>query len=393
VTQDAWTAWPSWQETWPRNHLFVRMRLAQYTIRAAVVVGLLFSTFSDHPTRGWQSLAAASGVAAAIAVVILFTRAIRQHHWTLTVTCVVALVVASGTAYRLGFEVAATVLGIGTAVAVMQRLPLVVSLPTATVTLGGYAVVSWRGDWLGTLATVVGLTLAGFVLRQENESRWRLREQERAARLAEAESAALNERARIARDIHDVLAHSLSAQLVHLEAARLRIEQEPESEFRNQILERVVGARTMARDGLAETRQALSALRGEMAPLGTYLKEIAGTEGAEILIEGTPRPVSAEASQTVRRVVQEALTNVRKHAPGALVRITLSYGDGELALAVRDSGGQGTAPEGLGSSGGGYGLRGMRERAELLGGTLDAGPGCGGADGVKGYTVQLRVPV
>lgn len=392
MTPNGWTVWPSWQESWVKTPRAPGLRAAQYLIRAAVVVALLYSTFSERPTRGWQALAAAAGVAGAVAVVIVFTRAIKQHHWVLAVASVVALVAAAGGAYVLRFDVAAGVLAIGTAVSALQRLPLAVSLPTAVVALGGYAAASWHGDWLGTLATVLGLTAVGFVMRQEGESRRRLREQERAARLAEAESAALGERARIARDIHDVLAHSLSAQLVHLEAARLRIEQEPPGAFRDQILERVVGARTMARDGLAETRQALSALRGEMAPLGDYLHQVAGSEGAEIAVEGTPRPVSAEASQTVRRVVQEALTNVRKHAPGARVRITLSYGPEELALAVSDSGGQGTAPAGLGSSGAGYGLRGMRERAELLGGTLEAGPVCGSGDGEKGYTVRLRVP-
>src|SRR6201999_1612617 len=97
-------------------------------------------------------------------------------------------------------------------------------------------------------------------------------------------------------------------------------------------------------------------------------------DGAELEVTGTPRPVPAEASQTVRRVVQEALTNVRKHAPGARVRIALAYGVDEITLSVRDWGGSGPAPAGLGSSGSGYGLLGMRERAELLGGTLEAGP-------------------
>lgn len=101
-----------------------------------------------------------------------------------------------------------------------------------------------------------------------------------------------------------------------------------------------------------------------------------------------PRPLTAEASQTVRRVVQEALTNVRKHAVSAEVRIRLSYGEGEVTLAVRDSGAKGGGPAGLDGSGSGYGLLGMRERAELIGGTLEAGP----EGDRKGYTVRLRVP-
>ena len=134
-----------------------------------------------------------------------------------------------------------------------------------------------------------------------------------------------------------MLAHSLSAQLVHLEAARLLIERGAD---REQILERVVAARGMARDGLAETRQALSALRGDMTPLEDFLAELVGAaDGAESTITGERSPLPAEASQAVRRVAQEALTNVRKHAAGAKVRLWLEYGEHQVTLVVRDSGG------------------------------------------------------
>lgn len=180
------------------------------------------------------------------------------------------------------------------------------------------------------------------MLRLDAEARGsaqRLLAQERAALAAEAESAALVERARIAREIHDVLAHSLSAQLVQLEAARLLIERDAD---RDQILERVVAARGMAREGLEETRQALSALRGELTPLEGYLTQLVDTvTGAEVTITGEHRPLPAEASQAVRRVAQEALTNVRKHAPGARVRVRLEYGEHQVTLDIRDSGGQG----------------------------------------------------
>jgi signal transduction histidine kinase len=200
--------------------------------------------------------------------------------------------------------------------------------------------------------------------------------------VAEAESAALAERARIAREIHDVLAHSLSAQMVHLEAVRLLIERGADREL---ILERVVAARGMAREGLAETRQALSALRGEMSPVEDFLSELVATaDGADITVAGERQPLPAEASQAVRRVAQEALTNVRKHAPGAKVHMRLEYGEHEVTLGVRDSGGP---PGELSGAGAGYGLLGMRERAELLGGSLEAGPD------EEGFVVTLRVPV
>lgn len=96
----------------------------------------------------------------------------------------------------------------------------------------------------------------------------------------------------------------------------------------------------MARDGLAETRQALSALRGDLTPLEEFLAQLVETAGgtAEVTITGERRPLPAEASQAVRRVAQEALTNARRHAPGAGVRVRLDYAAREVVLDVRDSG-------------------------------------------------------
>jgi signal transduction histidine kinase len=141
----------------------------------------------------------------------------------------------------------------------------------------------------------------------------------------------------------------------------------------------------MARDGLDEARQSLSALRGELTPLEDFLTDLVRmSDGAEVTVGGDRRPLPAEASQAVRRVAQEALTNARKHAPGAKVSVRLEYGPREVTLDVRDTGG---SPGELAEVGGGYGLLGMRERAELLGGSLAAGPG------EEGFVVTLKVPV
>jgi signal transduction histidine kinase len=362
--------------------------LTRGVVRAVVPAALVYSTFTGRRTDGWQALLAALAIIAIGGCVWGFNRVTRRHRLGPSLALTAVMLGAAALAQGYGYTFPVAVLAFGCALVSMQRMPLAAGLPTAAIALGGYCAVHHE-DMLSALVTVGSIGLGGWVLRLDAGSRHRLRLQERAAHVAEAESAALSERARIARDIHDVLAHSLSAQLVHLEAARLRIEQEPPGPFRDQILQRVVGARAMARDGLAETRQALSALRGDMAPLGDYLRQVAVNDGAEVEVSGIPRPVPAEASQTVRRVVQEALTNVRKHAPGARVRIDLTYGSDELSLAVRDYGGTSPALEGLDSSGSGYGLLGMRERAELLGGTLEAGPEPAGE---KGYTVRLRVP-
>jgi signal transduction histidine kinase len=353
-------------------------------VRSLVLAMLLWGVFSDSHVRGWGVLGAAAGILlAAVVAWALFRTTLAHRLWPSLALYGVLLAIALA-AQAADLRVVALVLWCGCAVTALERLPIAAALPVTVVALALYAVVN-DDVWLTTLATTAGLALAGYVLRLDAEARGnaqRLLTQERAARLAEAESAALAERARIAREIHDVLAHSLSAQLVHLEAARLLIEGGAD---RDQILERVVAARGMARDGLAETRQALSALRGDMTPLEDFLSQLVGTaDGAEATISGERRPLPAEASQAVRRVAQEALTNVRKHAPGARVRMRLEYGEDQVTLVVRDSGG---SPGELTTTGGGYGLLGMRERAELLGGSLDVGPDD------EGFVVTLKVPV
>ncbi|MEV6424349.1 histidine kinase [Streptomyces sp. NPDC051662] len=393
MTPEAWRNWPS-REALSREGRGDARRWLNRGVRVLALAALLWSTFSQRHVAGWAAVAAVAGVLLTGFLAWSFYRTTLRNDLWPSVGLLVLLLGGSMVARHSGFEIAGTVLWCGCTVVAIERLPLAAALPTTVVALGWFATHN-QDNWLTTTITTVGLLLAGYVLRLDAEARGnaqRLLAQERAALAAEAESAALAERARIARDIHDVLAHSLSAQLVHLEAARLRIEREPHSPFRDQILERVVAARSMAREGLAETRQALSALRGDMAPLGDYLRELAAMDGAEVEIGGVPRPLPAEASQTVRRVVQEALTNVRKHAPGARVLIRLTYGADEVTLDVRDSGGKGAAPAGLGSSGSGYGLLGMKERAELLGGTLEAGPGGLEDPGEKGFNVRLRVP-
>ncbi|MFH8384932.1 sensor histidine kinase [Kitasatospora sp. NPDC018058] len=380
-----WTRWPSREglereaESRPRRVLTVLGRIV-----LLAVVG--WGTFSGGKYAGWAVVAAAAGLAAAVALCTLYLQASREQRPTASYLLAAALVGAAwlanwGRAYTL-----ADLLWIGLAVIALVRLPPAPALLTATAALGSYTAVSWA-SWLSVAATVGGVTLLGFLLRLDTEARGtarRLLTQERAARAAEAESAALAERARIAREIHDVLAHSLSAQLVHLEAARLMLDAGTD---REQIRERVVAARRMAQDGLAETRQALSALRGELTPVGEFLMELTERERAVLTVTGTPRPLAAEAGLAVRRTAQEAVTNVRKHAPGARCTVELRYLDGAVELEVRNT----RAPRGessgeLAGSGSGYGLLGMRERAELLGGTLLAGPEDGG------WRVLLRVP-
>ncbi|WP_033822461.1 sensor histidine kinase [Kitasatospora sp. MBT63] len=385
MDHEIWTGWPATdahggdRPTRPRQALGLVGRLV-------LLAATLTSTFADDRFTGWAAVVAAGWIVSAVVLFALFFRAARGRRIRGALLAAAALLVIAALAKEGGADVLAGVLWCGLGITALIRLPRAAGLPTALAALGSYAAL---GDepLLAGLATAGGLGLLGWLLRLDAEARGtqrRLLQQERAARVAEAESAALAERARIAREIHDVLAHSLSAQLVHLEAARLMLDGGAE---REQVRERVVAARRMAQEGLAETRQALSALRGELTPVGEFLAELAGREQAVLSVEGTPRPLAAEAGLAVRRTAQEALTNVRKHAPGGRVWIRVAYLADVVELEVRNSRPPRGAPAGaLAASGSGYGLLGMRERAELLGGELQAGE----VDG--GWRVLLRVP-
>jgi signal transduction histidine kinase len=207
----------------------------------------------------------------------------------------------------------------------------------------------------------------------------------RESRAAHAESAALAERGRMARDLHDVLAHSLSALALQLEGARLMASDrnaDPE------IVEAIARAHHLAADGLAESRDAIAALRGEALPGPERLEHLAGAYPGDcrLAVTGTPRELPSEARLAVYRTAQEALTNVLRHSAADRVEISLAYEADGVRLAVRDVGPGAPVTVGPAAPGGGYGLTGMRERAELLGGRLTAEPTA------DGFRVELWLP-
>ncbi|MFE0458320.1 sensor histidine kinase [Kitasatospora sp. NPDC058965] len=382
---ETWTRWPS-REALDREQRSRPGLVLSFAGRLALVLTVLLGTVTSKQFTGAAAVVSMVILAATILLFTVLFRTSRQHRIGWSLAAASQLIVLAPIAHRVGAETLANLIWCGLAVVALIRFPMVVAVPTCAAALISYAVES--GDsYLALVATVVGLGLLGYLIRLDAEARGtalRLLQQERAARSAEAESAALAERARIAREIHDVLAHSLSAQLVHLEAARLMLDGGAE---REQVKERVVAARRMAQEGLMETRQALSALRGEFTAVGEFLVELTSREQVPLTVTGTPRPLAAEVGLAVRRTAQEALTNVRKHAPRAGCTVELRYLDGEVELEIRNAAAP-AAPVSaeLAESGSGYGLLGMRERAELLGGSLQAGP-----DG-DGWLVRLRLP-
>jgi signal transduction histidine kinase len=233
---------------------------------------------------------------------------------------------------------------------------------------------------------------------------WRREAEARALALArETELAVAAERNRIAREMHDVVAHSLSVIVLQADGGRYAAAADPEAAQRALAVIAETG-----RAALADTRRILGLLRGddeaERAPVPEVdsladlvaMMRASGLDLAHIQT-GVPRTLPPGAGVAAYRVCQEALTNVVKHAgPGARVTLSESWGERGLRLVVANTPGQ-AAPGGAALAqnhapghtfaGPGHGLVGMRERAELFGGTLDAGPT---ADG--GFRVQLDLP-
>ena len=271
---------------------------------------------------------------------------------------------------------------------------------TALVVLAVSAEVIGRGHGpdpylLIALAALAGLFYLAGQLRQANDQAERLLIELEAGRAAEARAAGLAERQRLAREMHDVLAHSLSGLLLKLEGARMlaaRDQADP------RLPAAIDDAHRLARSGLEEARRAIGALRGEQMPGPDRLPELAARFGRDqgipcrLTVSGAERPLDAEARLAVYRVAQEALTNIAKHAQAGRVELCLAYEPAATRLTVEDltaatpAGGTAKPPPGNGSGNGGYGLAGMRERAELIGGTLRAGTT------PTGFRVELEVP-
>ena len=229
------------------------------------------------------------------------------------------------------------------------------------------------------------LAVTGQFIRRGRQSQDRtelLLAQLQDAREAEAAAAALAERSRIAGELHDVLAHSLSGLAIQLQGARKLAGEEAVSEALRAAIDR---SAELTKAGLADARQAVSALRGEQLPtldqLGTLVEDFRRDTGADatLRIDGTSPPLPAEASLALFRGAQESLTNIVRYAPGAATIVTVSYQPGRTLVTIEDHlCSPGTTPAArpglLAGAGGGHGLDAMRERAERAGGTARAGP-------------------
>jgi signal transduction histidine kinase len=209
---------------------------------------------------------------------------------------------------------------------------------------------------------------------------------------AESERAAAvtEERRRIASDLHDVIAHSVSVMVVQAGAAEDIVERNEPG-----VLEPIRAVQETGRAALVEISRLLGLLREDGAELGLApqprtdeLAELVAQARAagvqvELHVEGTPRPLPLGVDLSLYRIAQEALTNARKHSSGASAEVVLSYGEREVELVVDNQAGVETN-----GHRGGHGLIGMRERVGVFGGSLEAGPRPDG-----GFRVVARLPL
>ena len=230
---------------------------------------------------------------------------------------------------------------------------------------------------------------------------------------AQAASAAVTERVRIARELHDVVAHHVSLMAVQAEATGALLPDRPEAAAKSADL-----IASTARQAMGELRRLLGVLRGPSASAGKDLSERPGLTPAAslsrldevldavraaglpvtLMVDGDPGPLPAGIDLTAYRIVQEALTNTLRHAPGSQACVRISYSGGALTVQVSDSGppdgdgrargaSNGTAADGAGV-GPGYGLAGIAERVASCGGSLTVGPVPAG-----GFAITARLPV
>jgi signal transduction histidine kinase len=257
------------------------------------------------------------------------------------------------------------------------------------------------GSTLGTLAGYPLLILACFSLgrnrrsyRVQAEQSAALLEQYQRLRAEQRRADVLDERTRIAREIHDVLAHSLGALGIQIQAAKAMLTDHQDID---RAVEALSVAQRMAADGLTETRRAVHALRLDTLPLAAELDGVVNTHRQRYQVavtfetSGAGRPLPPDASLALLRTAQEALVNAAKHAPGEDIDVRLDYGERDVRLTIVNHLNRTDAAAAPGpSSAGGYGLTGMAERLRLLNGTLQAGPrGAGPRSGEWAVTAVL----
>lgn len=363
------------------NGTGVPLRIANVVVRVLLLA--LVGSFAF--TAPWPGALEGSlqVVAFAVAAIVLAVwmpsergpaRDSRALPWMLA-----ALVLLSGAASAVPSGSLFVILGVTAMVSAGSDAGLAVG--TAVLALGvlGTELAGLLLD-AGTTVTIEYpiVLLLGFVFGRNVQAQRIRAEQAERLREEQASVAVLDERARIAREIHDVLAHSLGALSVQIQLAQAVLVHEHDETHAVALLDR---ARRMTTEGLTETRRAVQALRGDSRPLPEALSRLCtdhrqrhGT-AVTLQVTGEPRPLKADAALALTRTAQEALVNAAKHSPRQSVDVHLRYAPASTGLTIANRLARPTdvAPM-LSTIDGWYGLTGMRERILLLDGTLGAGP-------------------
>ena len=383
-------------------------RHADLNFAVALTVSTGIGLFVASPSSGSTSSGGTHARATDVLAVLLSLGAtapiVARRRWPVTVLLATIVAVSvfqvrgyNGTGQELGPLVAAY--SVGAYSANRRRVTR-----TAAALIGGLAVVNIGRavighHALGPLGDVVGNTIVfgtAFVMGDNvRRRRQRIADlEERGQHLAReremvAHQTLADEQRRIARELHDVVAHSLSVMVVQAGAARRVLATRPE-----QASEALTHVEATGREALNEMRRLLGVLRGEeptvMAPQPSLgqLEQLTSADPSlpvVVTITGVPRALPSIVDLQAYRIVQEALTNVRKHAGPARATVDVTYAHEHVEVTVTDDGRGASVPL---ADGGGHGLVGMRERVLLVGGTLHAGPRPGG-----GWVVSARLPL
>src|SRR5579859_4602254 len=354
-----------------------------------VILALIFFAISNSVLSPLNSVSEghhASGPLAAFAFVtcapLVFRTRFPLPAWIASVLAVIATSLyispnfLSSTGYML---VVLVVNGLCLYSVAVRCRPRIVAA-AAVVTVIGAGFVDPGSAPEAVFLSVIPL-LVGLVVRQRRSGERQLAEQELRH---SGERALLEERQRIARELHDVVAHHMSVIAIQAEAAPYKVSDPPP-----ELVESFADIRSSALSGLSELRRVLGVLRSEAAEIAPQpgledlegLLDSARSGGVTVThtVTGNPRSLPEGVNLSAYRIVQEALSNAMRHSAGAAVQVKLYYGEAALVVEVRNDRcppGTGPAadPAGTAGEGGGHGIIGMRERATMLGGHLQAGP-------------------
>lgn len=364
-------------------------RIVEKVARPVLAVAAILVTALEFPDHAIIARPFAMGLFAVVAVLSLVT----LIPWRSPLVLWVAYAVTAAALLPLAQTTLAPIFAFLASAGAGGRLPsrkaaLAIAVLTSVASAVAVLVVNgiWptptQWPWWEALATglpsYIGIARADRAAALSNAER--AAAEARRAGESEAREATLVERGRIARELHDVLGHSLTGIALQLDMADAL----NENDRRDEATAAMRNARQLAVTSIGDMREAVHALREDTVPLSRTLRAVADNAGAAFVVQGAERTLSVDAAYAILRATQEALTNAAKHAPGAAVSVKLAFSPDSVELEVANGRSRAPVPVGIGG-GTGLGLTAMRDRAAALGGTLDAGP----VD--DGWIVRLRL--